>query len=103
MTAMFIVRETEEFRVWLDGLRDTRAQVRIAARLRYAEAGNLGDWGSIEDDVSEMRMDYGPGYRLYFTRRGSILIVMLCGGDKSTQKRDIRRALRISTELGENI
>lgn len=100
--SVFIVRETEEFRRWLDALRDIKAQVRIAARLRYAEAGNLGDWAPLDGDVSEMRIDHGPGYRLYFTRRGSILIVMLCGGDKSTQKRDIRRALRISTELGED-
>jgi putative addiction module killer protein len=99
---MFIVQETEEFRGWLDSLHDKRAQVRIAARLRYAEAGNLGDWGPIEGDVSEMRIDFGPGFRLYFTRRGSILIVILCGGDKSTQKRDIRRALRISAELKED-
>ena len=100
---MFIVRETEEFRSWLDALRDRQAQVRIAARLRYAEADNLGDWGPIEGDVSELRIDYGPGYRLYFARRGSILIAMLCGGDKSTQKRDIRRAHRILAELGEDI
>ena len=100
---MFIVRETEEFRSWLDALRDKRTQVRIAARLRYAEAGNLGDWEPIEGDVSEMRIDYGPGYRLYFTRRGSIMIAMLGGGDKSTQKRDIRRALRIAAELGEDL
>jgi len=100
---MFIIRETEEFRSWLDALRDRRVQVRVAARLRYAEAGNLGDWGPIEGDVSEMRIDYGPGYRLYFTRRGSILIALLCGGSKSTQKRDIHRALRISAEIGEDI
>ena len=98
---MFVIRETEEFRCWLDALRDKRAQVRIAAGLRYAEAGNLGDWAAIEGDVSEMRIDCGPGYRLYFTRRGGTLVAMLCGGDKSTQKRDIRRALRISAELGE--
>ena len=99
---MFIIRETEEFRTWLDALRDKRAQVRIAARLRYAESGNLGDWAQIEGDVSELRIDHGPGYRLYFTRRGRVLVVILCGGDKSTQKRDIRRAIRISSELGED-
>ena len=100
---MFIVRETEEFRALLDALRDWQTQVRVAARLRYAEAGNLGDWAPVEGDVSEMRIDFGPGYRLYFTRRGSVFIAMLCGGDKSTQKRDIRRAIRISAELGEDI
>jgi len=92
---MFTVRQTQEFQNWLDALRDVRAQVRIAARLRLAEAGNLGDWKPVGDDVSEMRVDFGLGYRLYFTRRGSILIVMLAGGDKSTQARDIKRAQRI--------
>lgn len=77
---MFVIREAEEFRIWLDALRDKRAQVRIAARLRHAESGNLGDWAKIEGDVSDMLIDYGYGYRLYFTRRGRILIAMLCGG-----------------------
>ena len=92
---MFTVRQTQAFQDWLDGLKDPRAQVRIAARLRMAEAGNLGDWKAVGGDVSEMRVDFGPGYRLYFTRRGSILIVMLAGGDKSSQTRDIKRAQRI--------
>jgi len=96
---MFIVRQTEEFQDWLDRLRDQRAQVRIAARLRLAEAGNLGDWKPVGGEVSEMRVDIGPGYRLYFTRKGSILIVMLAGGDKSTQARDIKRAQRILKQL----
>ena len=96
---MFTVLQTQEFQRWLDGLRDQRAQVRIAARLRLAEAGNLGDWKSVGGDVSEMRINFGPGYRLYFTRRGSILIVMIAGGDKSTQAKDIRGAQRILKEL----
>ena len=96
---MFTVRQTQEFQDWLDALRDVRAQVRIAARLRLAEAGSLGDWKSVGGEVSEMRVDVGPGYRLYFTRRGSILIVMLAGGDKSTQARDIKRAQRILKQL----
>lgn len=96
---MYTLLQTEEFQAWLDGLRDFRAQVRIAARLRLAEAGNLGDWKSVGDEVSEMRVDVGPGYRLYFTRRGNVLIVMLAGGDKSTQSRDIKRAKRILKEL----
>ena len=96
---MFTIRQTQEFQTWLDGLKDVRAQVRIAARLRLAEAGNLGDWKSVGNEVSEMRVAFGPGYRLYFTRRQSILIVMLAGGDKSTQVRDIKRAQRILTEL----
>jgi putative addiction module killer protein len=96
---MFTVRQSLEFQAWLDALRDMRAQVRIAARLRLAEAGSLGDWKSVGGDVSEMRVDIGPGYRLYFTRRASILIVMLAGGDKSSQARDIKRAQRILREL----
>ena len=96
---MFIVLETEEFRGWLDSLNDKRAQVRIAARLRYAEAGNLGDWSPIEGEVSEMRIDFGPGFRLYFTPQGSILIVMLAGGEKSSQARDIKRAQQILKEM----
>jgi putative addiction module killer protein len=96
---MYTLRLTEEFQAWLDGLRDFRAQVRIAARLRLVEAGNLGDWKSVGGQVSEMRVDVGPGYRLYFTRRGNVLIVMLAGGDKSTQSRDINRAKRILKTL----
>lgn len=96
---MFTVQQTQEFQGWLDDLKDFRAQVRIAARLRLAEAGSLGDWKSVGGEVSEMRVDYGPGYRLYFTRRGGVLIVMLAGGDKSTQTRDIKRAQRIVKEL----
>ena len=96
---MFTVRQTREFQDWLDALKDLRAQVRIAARLRLAEAGNLGDWKPIGSEVSEMRVDVGAGYRLYFTRRGSILVVMLAGGDKSTQVRDVKRAQRILKQL----
>ena len=96
---MFTVRQTQEFQDWLDALEDVRAQVRIAARLRLAEAGSLGDWKPVGNEVSEMRVAFGPGYRLYFTRRESILIVMLAGGDKSSQARDIKRAQRILKQL----
>jgi putative addiction module killer protein len=96
---MFVLQQTQEFQDWLDALKDLRAQVRIAARLRQAESGNLGDWKSGGNEVSEMRIAFGPGYRLYFTRRGNILIIMLAGGDKSTQSRDIKRAQRILKEL----
>jgi putative addiction module killer protein len=84
---MYTLRQIQEFQDWLDGLNDRRAQIRIVARLRLAEAGNLGDWKPVGGDVSEMRVDVGPGYRLYFTRKGYLLIVMLAGGDKSSQKR----------------
>jgi len=96
---MFTVQQTEEFQAWLDGLSDKRAQVRIAARIRLAEAGSLGDWASVGGLVSELRIDFGPGYRIYFTRRGNLLIIMLAGGDKSSQKRDIKRAQRIASTL----
>ena len=89
---MLTVQQTQEFQNWLDRLKDRRAQLRIVARIRMAEAGNLGDWKSVGGQVSEMRVDFGPGYRLYFTKRGSVLIVMLAGGNKSTQARDIKRA-----------
>ena len=96
---MFTVQLTSQFEEWLDDLDDQRAQVRIAARLRQAEAGNLGDWKSVGGEISEMRVNFGPGYRLYFTRRGKILIVMLAGGNKSSQAADIRRAKRILEQL----
>ena len=96
---MYIVRQTEEFQTWLDELNDMRAQIRIATRLPPAEAGKLADWASVGNDVSEFRIHYGPGYRLYFTRRGNLLIIMLAGGDKSSQKRDIKRAQKLATEL----
>ena len=96
---MYTVRQTQEFQDWLDGLTDRRAQVRIAARLRQVEFGNLGDWKSVGGNVSELRVDVGPGYRLYYTRRRNVIIVMLAGGVKSSQKRDINRAQRIAREL----
>jgi putative addiction module killer protein len=96
---VYTVQQTQEFQDWLDELKDVRAQVRIAARIRLAEAGNLGDWKSVGGEVSEMRVDVGPGYRLYFTRRGNIVIIMLAGGNKSTQTRDIKRAQKILKAL----
>jgi putative addiction module killer protein len=100
---MFTVYQTEEFVEWLDSLTDKRAQIRIAARLRQAEAGNLGDWQPIEGEVSELRVHFGPGYRLYFVRRGRVVVVLLNAGDKSSQKRDIRRALKLAAELGDDL
>ena len=100
---MYTVRQTQEFVAWLDDLKDKRAQVRIAVRLRQAEAGSLGDWQPIEGEVAEMRVNFGSGYRLYFVRRGRLIFVILNAGDKSTQKRDIRRALKLVSELGEDL
>ena len=96
---MYTVRQTKKFQDWLDGLADLRAQIRIAARLRQAEVGNLGDWQSVGMNVFEMRVDVGAGDRLYFTRRDRVLIVMLAGGDKSSQRRDIKRAQGLAAEL----
>ena len=100
---MFTIRQTEEFVGWLDDLKDKKAQIRIAARLRQAEAGNLGDWEPIEGEVCEMRVHHGPGYRLYFVRRGRVIVVLLNAGYKSTQKRDIRRAIKLASELGDDL
>lgn len=100
---MFTIRQTEEFVVWLDDIKDKKAQIRIAARIRQAEAGSLGDWQPIEGEVSEMRVHYGPGYRLYFVRRGRVIVVLLNAGEKSTQKRDIRRAIKLASELGDDL
>jgi putative addiction module killer protein len=97
------VLQTDEFVAWLDGLKHNRVQVRIAARLRQTESGSLGDWQPVEGEVSEMRVHFGPGYRLYFVRRGRVIVVMLNTGDKSTQKRDVRRALTLATELGDDL
>lgn len=99
---MLSVQLTQQFQDWLDRLRDVRAQVRIAARLRQAEAGNLGDWKPVGSGVCEMRVDFGPGYRLYFSRQGNVLIVMLAGGNKSSQTRDIRRAQQLLQSLEED-
>jgi len=89
---MIEVIQSDEFKVWHGGLRDKIARARVTARIRLAELGNLGDWKPVRDGVSEMRIDVGPGYRLYFTRRGNTIVVLLCGGDKRQQDADIERA-----------
>lgn len=96
---MFTTVATRQFGDWLDGLADDRARKRIAARIVRVEAGLLGDVRSVGGKVGELRVDYGPGYRVYFTRRGAVLIVLLCGGDKSTQAGDISTAQLMVTEL----
>lgn len=85
---------TLEFARWLDALEDG-LKFRVVARLRQVTAGHFGDCKHVANDVSEMRLHFGAGYRLYFTRRGRMVIIMLAGGDKSSQQRDIRRAQRI--------
>ena len=96
---MIEVRETPEFTRWLADLRDQRAVLHIVRRISRVAAGNTGDAKSIGGSVSELRIDYGPGYRVYFTRRGQTLVILLCGGDKRTQGRDIRKAVEIADKL----
>ena len=103
---MFEIRQTAVFASWLTGLRDhqrdiRRAKARIAERLHRFGAGNPGDIKSVGDGVTEMRIDYGPGYRVYYTRRGSVVVILLCGGDKRGQQRDIRRAKTLAAEIEE--
>jgi putative addiction module killer protein len=90
---------TPEFEQWLGRLRDEKGKARILSRLDSALLGNFGDCQSVGEGVSEMRIHFGPRYRVYFTRRGTFVYVLLIGGDKSTQKRDIRRAHQIAREL----
>lgn len=96
---MVEVRQTTRFATWLAGLRDERARARILKRLDRAKAGNLGDVAPIAGGVSEMRIFYGPGYRVYFVQRGETVIVLLCGGDKSTQQADIEEAKELAKEI----
>ena len=96
---MVEIRETEIFSRWLTALRDGQAKARIAARLRRLAFGNPGDVKPVGEGVSELRIPYGPGYRVYFVQRGSLLIVLLCGGDKKTQKRDIETAKQLAKEI----
>ena len=94
---MVQVRQTDEFAVWLRRLKDAVARSRIEVRLRRLQLGLLGD-AKFFDGIGELRVDYGPGYRLYFLRRGEEVIVLLCGGDKSSQRRDISRAKVLAEE-----
>jgi putative addiction module killer protein len=96
---VFQIQQTEVFGKWLAALRDTRAKARILARLEAVHLGHLGDIKAVGGGVSEMRVDVGAGYRLYFVRRHTIIIVLLCGGDKGTQRKDISRAKAMAREL----
>lgn len=95
---MFEVRETPTFSTWLRGLRDDRAVVRITTRLDRLKLGNVGDAKALGGGVNELRIDYGPGYRVYYCQRGRLLVLLLCGGDKRTQDKDIKRARELAEE-----
>ncbi|MGA8584075.1 MAG: type II toxin-antitoxin system RelE/ParE family toxin [Roseiarcus sp.] len=93
------VRQTDLFRKWFAALRDVNAKRRIAQRIVRLQSGLMGDVKPVGDGVSELRVDYGPGYRLYFVTRGAEVVVLVCGGDKHTQERDIKRAKLMAAEL----
>jgi putative addiction module killer protein len=90
---------SEEFDTWLSALKDKLGRARIIHRIRSAEHGNFGDCEPVGEGVSEMRIHFGPGYRVYYTRRGEVIYLLLLGGDKSTQKRDIKRAIEMARAL----
>lgn len=96
---MNTIHTTDTFDDWFVGLRDRMAQKRIQARIRRVELGNFGDCEPVGDGVSEMRIHYGAGYRVYFVRRGMEIVILLAGGDKSTQSQDIKTALNLARQL----
>ena len=98
---MFEVRQTARFAHWLEDLRDLRARARVQARIERLIGGNPGDAKPVGSGVSELRINYGPGYRVYFQQNGSTLIILLAGGDKSTQARDIQEALMLARQIKE--
>jgi putative addiction module killer protein len=93
------LRKTEVFAKWLDGLSDIRARARVLVRIERLEAGNPGDVKVVGEGVSELRIDYGPGYRVYYRKHGREVVILLAGGDKSTQAKDIKTALRLARNL----
>jgi putative addiction module killer protein len=96
---MVEIRKTEVFARWLDGLRDIRARARVQVRIERLASGHLGDVKPVGEGVSELRIHYGPGYRVYFTRRGGTVVILLAGGEKRSQASDIRTALRLERNL----
>lgn len=96
---MIEIRKTEVFAKWIDGLRDIKARARILVRIERLAAGNPGDAKPVGEGVSELRVDYGPGYRIYFMKISGTVIILLAGGDKSTQKKDIKNAIHLSQNL----
>ncbi|PHP87225.1 addiction module antitoxin RelB [Burkholderia sp. AU18528] len=98
---MITLQRSDEFNEWLANLRDQRGKARIAARLVSAQLGNFGEYRMLDEGVCELKIDFGPGYRVYYVRRGEVVYLLLCGGDKSTQKKDIKRAVQMARELTE--
>lgn len=98
-----VIVETDQFRDWLDGLRDRKARLRIDDRLRRLANGNAGDTKSVGEGVQELRLHFGPGYRVYYIWRDGVLIILLCGGDKSSQARDITKAKELAKEADDGI
>ena len=96
---MLQIRKTETFVRWLDELRDVRARARVQVRIERLAAGNPGDVEPVGEGVSELRIDYGPGYRVYFKKHGRDVVILLAGGDKRTQSADIKTALRLARNL----
>ena len=93
------IRKIENFAEWLDGLHDIRARARILVRIERLASGNPGDVKAVGEGVSELRIDYGPGYRVYYKKQGRKVVILLAGGDKSTQTKDIKTALRLARNL----
>jgi putative addiction module killer protein len=96
---LYIIQQTESFEVWHDSVKDLRAKVAIARRIERAENGNLGDVKPVGAGVSEMRMDMGAGYRVYFTMREKIMVILLAAGTKSSQQTDIKKAIELAKEF----
>jgi putative addiction module killer protein len=96
---MVEVRKTEHFAKWINGLEDIRARARILVRIERLAAGNPGDVKPVGEGISELRIDYGPGYRVYYTQRGRSAVILLTGGEKRTQDKDIKTALRLAKDL----
>ncbi|OPY80531.1 MAG: hypothetical protein A4E65_01451 [Syntrophorhabdus sp. PtaU1.Bin153] len=96
---MIEIRKTETFAEWLEGLNDMRARARVLARIERLATGNPGDVAPVGEGVSELRIDYGPGYRVYYKQSREVLVILLAGGDKQTQTKDIKTALRLARNL----
>ena|SRR5581483_5396402 len=96
---MLEIRETEEFANWLEGSRDRVGKAKVLVRIQRLASGNPGDVKPVGDGISELRINYGPGYRIYYIRQGTAFIILLCGGDKGSQEKDIAKVRKLAAEL----